>query len=214
MVTTTTHPAVPGIRGRTCAASCASSSSIRTRRPASRLRYSAPRSSVLTGRASGSTPSWRRNVASRAAGSAGEELAVRKLVMDAMRGVHGQGCLADPAHPCHYRYWDRALPTSCGRRRQHLAQQLHLLVTPGEVGGVGWQLRWRSPSGRSDRSWDSLGRRGRRRHRRRAFRRPGSDRDPCPCVSPLGDVTAARCRERQRGLQGRQRLPVRHPGER
>ena len=75
LVTSTPQDTLPGTSGRAWAASRASSSTMRTRRPASRVRYSPARSSSLAGTWSPSTPSWRRNRASTSAGAAGWSLA-------------------------------------------------------------------------------------------------------------------------------------------
>jgi hypothetical protein len=71
------------------------------------------------------------------------QLAVGEAAAYAVGGVHGQRGLAEPARARHHRDADRAGITArrLARMRQQLAQPLHLLVPPGEVGNVGRQLR-------------------------------------------------------------------------
>ena len=85
-------------------------------RPVSRVRSSAARSSSLTGIRVPSTPRSRRNLASTSAGASGcgpapeqvhVELAVGELRAQPVRGVHGQGGLAQPAGAGHHADLDR-----------------------------------------------------------------------------------------------------------
>src|SRR5262249_55705893 len=154
LVTSTRLPGEPGSSGRTCSASRALSSTTRTRRVASRLRYSPTCASRLAGSCLGGTSNASSRLRTAAAGGAGGpgggrrdrgaggveaaqtqvQLPVGETAAGPVRPVHGQRGLTDPRRPRHHD--DARCP---GAGAEHAVEVPQLLLAAGETGHVGRQ---------------------------------------------------------------------------